>query len=458
MKGHQDVPRLEDERKKTSGDNAPGEGAELVSPNRCGTYEGGMVMAPCPLQPSMTSVATKSPFDFPEVTTTLPSSPTAISMTATGVDDGFSAKPGCGSFPPVPPSFHGKDVQRSCEEPRKKSRVLGVEGLLLKQCGGLVNQRLLEVLSLRSQSTVGLSSESAFPMPTSRELLVGFDPALNDDEIFWTLNLCLSLNSLWGGELHFDGKLNKAKKACLGGLIKDVRRFCSERISIEPLEWGEFFKVRGIDYKGDEVKVAMHFSWKNLEPALPKEVGAVALEDVCSLGCKHYVEHFEAYLKPREQWDLPKAPRVMVSDADWPAVCAGLVSSGICKYISEHDIFDTGSGPLLNGLFGVTKEEWTPSGTEIFRLIMNLVPLNGLCQPLAGDVDTLPNWGMMNPFFLQPSESLLVSSEDVKCFFYTMRVRARELEGGNGLLGLQGFTHGVSQLSKPGATCAQEFG
>ena len=78
--------------------------------------------------------------------------------------------------------------------------------------------------------------------------------------------------------------------------------------------------------------------------------------------------------------------------------------------------------PLLNGLFGVTKEEFTDQGVEIFRLIMNLIPLNALCMPLAGDVDTLPCWGTMSPLFLQPSERLVVSSEDVKCFFYTMRV------------------------------------
>ena len=31
---------------------------------------------------------------------------------------------------------------------------------------------------------------------------------------------------------------------------------------------------------------------------------------------------------------------------------------------------------------------------------------------------------MMNPFFIQPDENLLISSEDVKCFFYTMSVPA----------------------------------
>ena len=98
------------------------------------------------------------------------------------------------------------------------------------------------------------------------------------------------------------------------------------------------------------------------------------------------------------------------------------MSSGLCACIEEHEVFDTGQGPLLNGLFGVTKHESTDSGTAIFRPIMNLVPLNGLCRPLSGDVDTLPAWSGMSPFFLQPSQSLLVRIEDVKCFFYTMRV------------------------------------
>ena len=47
---------------------------------------------------------------------------------------------------------------------------------------------------------------------------------------------------------------------------------------------------------------------------------------------------------------------------------------------------------------------------------MNLIPLNKLAHPLRGDVETLPMWSLMNPFFIQPGENLLVSSEDVRCF------------------------------------------
>ena len=146
------------------------------------------------------------------------------------------------------------------------------------------------------------------------------------------------------------------------------------------------------------------------------------MEDVCSLGCHHYVTHFDEYLKPAQEWVTVRAPRVMVDDSSWSAVCRGLVNSGVCVFLDASEVFHVGAQPLLNGLFGVTKDEWTPGGTEIFRLIMNLIPLNAICRPMAGDVDTLPSWGSMSPFFLQPSELLLVSSEDVKCFFYTMRV------------------------------------
>ena len=77
----------------------------------------------------------------------------------------------------------------------------------------------------------------------------------------------------------------------------------------------------------------------------------------------------------------------------------------LCVFLPVEDIFDTGRGPLLNGLFGVSKDEWV-DGIEVFRLIMNLVPLNSLCRPLSGDVDTLPAWSGMNHFFLQPTQTV----------------------------------------------------
>lgn len=41
---------------------------------------------------------------------------------------------------------------------------------------------------------------------------------------------------------------------------------------------------------------------------------------------------------------------------------------------------------------------------------------------MEGDVATLPSWSNMNALQLHPGEDLVVSSEDVKCFFYIFRI------------------------------------
>ena len=303
----------------------------------------------------------------------------------------------------------------------EEKRFLGILALMVYPCCDLF-QYLLEVLSLRSQTTGRGSKGGIFPLPTSRERLLVFDPGLTEFEVFSCLCVCVSLNSFWGSDLTSEDELNDAQRACMGEILKDVKRVVHLKEAVSGVNWSEFFSVRSIDYKGDEVKVAQWFTWSSIGPALPKEVGVVPLAEVCSHGCRDYVLHFERYLKPSAEWGSVPRPRVMVSDEDWPAVCQGLVASRVCVFIPEEDVFCTDQGPLLNGMFGVSKEEFTPEGVEVYRLIMNLIPLNKLCKPLAGDIDSLPSWSTMSPFFLQPHEQFLVSSEDVKCFFYVMSV------------------------------------
>jgi hypothetical protein len=296
------------------------------------------------------------------------------------------------------------------------------KGKFLGDCGDFLCARLLEVLSLRSQPMGKGDKKAIFPLPTSRSELGKVFPTVCERDLSWLLCVVRSLNSMWGGCLESHQPVKDCQKECLKFIFDDVRRFCSLDAHLEILDWSEFFKVRSIDYKGDEVKVAQSFSWKNISPALPREIGRVPLSEVCTQGSRHYVTNFDLYLKPPSEWKLVKPPRVMVRDEHWAAVCRGLLDCGICTLLEESEVFDTGQGPLLNGLFGVSKEDWTSDGTEILRLIMNLIPLNSLCMPMAGDIDTLPSWSGMSPFFLRPSQQLLISSEDVKCFFYTLAV------------------------------------
>lgn len=294
-------------------------------------------------------------------------------------------------------------------------------GLSFGRLGSLVFGQLLEVLPLRSKSTGGRSNSKLFPLPTSKELLQNTFPSLTLDEVSWLLLVHFALNSVWGGELFSQGPVSVTQRSCIQELIVDVKRVCSLEGSLERFDWDSFFKHRSVDYQGEEVKVAKSFRWCNIAPALPKEVASVPLEDVCTFGAKHYVEHFDQYLKDQEDWPPVSKPRVMVADEDWGEVCAGLVASKVCTFITRDEVFHVAGEPLVNGMFGVSKEE-VHEGVEVYRLIMNLIPLNSLCCPITGDVNTLPNWALMNPLVLQPHENLVVSSEDVRCFFYVMRV------------------------------------
>lgn len=305
---------------------------------------------------------------------------------------------------------------------KKEFERIDLGGQCLGSLGQHVYGLLLGVLPLRSKDTGIGSRDEIFPLPTSRSSLLDAFPGLTDEQVFWCMSLCLSLNSFWGGEVVHNGPVTGIQRDCLELLILDIKRFANILVEVPVVDWKELFGVRSIDYKGDEVKVAKWFGWANVGAALPSDVGSVALEDVCTLGCRHYVLHFDEYIKPASEWGPITKPKVMVADPDWADVCTGLVTTGVCEFILEEDVFQTSAGPLLNGMFGVSKDETTADGTDIHRLIMNLVPLNALCKPISGDVDTLPSWSGMNPFFLQPNEQLLVSSEDVKCFFYTMSV------------------------------------
>ena len=239
------------------------------------------------------------------------------------------------------------------------------------------------------------------------------------EEVEWVLAICLGLNSYWGGPIFNEGEITQSHCVILESFLHDVHRLFEIRDTVDEFNWADFFRSRTIDYKGEEVKTARSFCWANVGPTLPKEIGAVKLRDVCEQGCRFYVDHFPEFLKPVEDWPLVKNSRVMVSEQDWPEVAMNLVRAKVCKVIPESEVFKVRGVPLLNGLFGVEKGE-ERDGLPLYRLIMNLVPLNSLCLGLSADIAGLPHWLGMNPFSLEPSEGLLVSSEDVRCFFYTL--------------------------------------
>ena len=187
------------------------------------------------------------------------------------------------------------------------------------------------------------------------------------------------------------------------------------------INFEDFFKRKSVDYLGEEVKVGMTMNWRAIQDSFPQEVGCLDLQRFCRLGTLEYVVNFESFLFPPQDWKYTKPPRVMVEKDGWWELCHGLIDRKVCDVMPIDQLCHVQGKPLLNGMFAVGKGEFK-DGLETQRLIMNLIPVNTLCKSLAGDISTLPGIAGLSGFLLDAGEVVLLSSEDIRCFFYLFSV------------------------------------
>ena len=208
------------------------------------------------------------------------------------------------------------------------------------------------------------------------------------------------------------------------GLVENLgslrERFDVWDMCLDPIDFDSFFKKRGVTYAGEEVRLAQTLCWEAVRNSLPEQVGQLDLLDFCTEGTLHYIRHLEDFLVPEDAMVHTKPPKVMVGD-DWGVLSRGLVDRGICEVWPVENLYHIGQEPLLNGLFAVGKGEFV-GPLETQRLIMNLVPFNRVCEPLVGEVATLPSIASFNSFLLDEGEVAVMSAEDIRCFFYLFQV------------------------------------
>lgn len=259
-----------------------------------------------------------------------------------------------------------------------------------------------------------------FPLPSSTLTLSQVFESLRPEQVSLLSCVVVGLNSLNGEGCFSDSWPSTLQRRMLVDLLGSVERVLKWSATTERFSWEAFLKTRGVDYRGEEILTAQQISWANVSPALPDEVGGVPLETVCELGTQHYVLNFEDYLLHPKDQQYVKPSKVLVAPDQWEELCSNLLARGVFSKIHEDELFKVDDKPILNGLFGVSKGEYV-NGVEVMRIIMNLVPLNAVCRGMEGDVSTLPTWAGMAPLSLMPEEDLVVSSEDVRCFFYIFK-------------------------------------
>ena len=318
------------------------------------------------------------------------------------------------------------DLEKSCDISLSSGlgRARKSEGNLECEMGSLGNlydwlePRVDEYLARLCKTT---PTGRVFPLPSSPQVFSQLFPNGSKKVLQVLRVLVCCLNSLNGEGSGENQIASEFQQRVLSELMLDCERVCAWKVGDAPPSWSEFFKVKGIDYKGEEIMTAQTMTWNNVKSALPSEVGGVELEAVVEKGCLHYVKHFAEYLLDPQDQVYVKPPKVMVPPEDWYTFCDNLLTRGVFAKVHEDDIYRVQDKPVLSGLFGVSKQEFD-GPYEVQRIIMNLIPLNSVCRGFEGDVGTLPSWSGMVPLNLQPHEDLVVSSEDVRAFFYIFKV------------------------------------
>jgi hypothetical protein len=62
---------------------------------------------------------------------------------------------------------------------------------------------------------------------------------------------------------------------------------------IPTLDFSQFFSQRGVDYSGEEVRLAQPICWRNVESSLPPEVGGLDIRDFCHGGVGHFINNID---------------------------------------------------------------------------------------------------------------------------------------------------------------------
>ena len=313
----------------------------------------------------------------------------------------------------------GGDADAAASETGKAigPRVASLSGLARQ-----VFNHLPKVLGNFKGARRGSSMEGIFPLPLPADHQ-GQQCELNRT---WEEGVIRSFNWMFCNSFHLG---NSPPNIHQTRLLAEIRRSLVLLKTWGVLEFNEFnpddfFRQRWINSYGEEVHVAKPLRWENIATSLPAQglAGILPAADVSKDGFKDFLLQPDRWLKPIASRTWIRPPRVQVPPDAWKEVVEGLIRRQVCGIMPLSEAFCVEGQPILGGLFGVPKNEWTQDGTEVLRLIMDLRPINENFLPLGGDLSTLPVLSQMVQLEVHPSEGLIISSEDIRAMFYIIGV------------------------------------
>ncbi|CAK0891233.1 unnamed protein product [Prorocentrum cordatum] len=250
-------------------------------------------------------------------------------------------------------------------------------------------------------------------------------PALGLDE--WLLLALLGLNALWDGSRALGqqpcampvNRPSVAQVACFWHLERKVHSFVTTPgMGVAAEAPVELFATREVSYGGDVAQRAVELTWEQIEPALPPadRCGRLRAVDFCEPRVRRYLEEPIEMLVPLDCFPArPKPGKVMASSTEIIRIGRGLLERGLVAPLRRSDLLHIRGEPVVNGLFGVLKDDLVPSGPLAgqpqLRLIMNLTASNQLMGELPLDIAKLPFYAQWRNIIIDVGEELAWASD-----------------------------------------------
>ena len=153
-------------------------------------------------------------------------------------------------------------------------------------------------------------------------------------------------------------------------------------------------REKRVSYSGEEMAKVHPLTLEQVVAALPpvEHGGCIPLVDFLLPATRDLVEHPERLLFDEFGDDLPPLQaKIHCKDDDLIPLAKELVRRNICGWIEWSEVFEVKGQKVLSGMFGIEKSTVLPDGRKAHRLIMNLIPSNGVMKTIVGRVRGLPS-------------------------------------------------------------------
>eukprot|EP00438_Fugacium_kawagutii_P000234 Skav212279 [mRNA] locus=scaffold732:326080:334230:- [translate_table: standard] len=247
-----------------------------------------------------------------------------------------------------------------------------------------------------------------------------------DEEVWAALSVAAN-NGLAGFDRAFssaqpDTLQNRAWTTLRAGATRALAE--TAHLGRTPREAEKELASRFLSYTGEEVPKMQVITLKQVEAALPpaSHSGSIDALDLLCEGSRQFLLRPEEALRDDVPHSAKLSAKVHIHPDDQLALAKLLVERRICTWTPRSAILRVNNQLVLNGMFAVGKGTFLPSGKEIQRLIMKLVPTNQVFRQAQGAMADLPGITQYLSMVLDGSEEVVFFQSDMSAAFYLFRI------------------------------------